>query len=123
MKDQTTGKRVMKSVWESIVNDYIMVFAVLFLIIVLSFLSDTFLSVTNILNVLRQMSMVAILAVGMFFVMVGGGIDISVGSLVGLTSIVTAAALTNWNLHPAVAILLSLAVGAFCGLINGLLVA
>ncbi len=123
MKDQSTGKRVMKSVWESIVNDYIMVFAVLFLIIVLSFMSDTFLSVTNILNVLRQMSMVAILAVGMFFVMVGGGIDISVGSLVGLTSIVTAAALTNWNLHPAVAILLALAVGAFCGLINGLLVA
>jgi len=123
MKEHTNSKNIFKSILETIINDYIIIFAVILLVIVLSFMTESFMTVTNIMNVLRQMSMVAILAVGMFFVMVGGGIDISVGSLVGLTSIVTAAALTNWNLHPAVAILLSLAVGAFCGLINGTFVA
>ncbi len=123
MKTKQTTKDFLRRIWQSLVNDYIMIFAVLFLVLVLSLMSDTFLSLTNLMNVLRQMSMVAILAVGMFFVMVGGGIDISVGSLVGLSSIVVAAGLTSWGLHPAVAIALAVGVGALCGLVNGLLVA
>jgi ribose transport system permease protein len=123
MKIRTTGKNIIKNTWENLVKNYIMVFAVIILFFILAMVSNTFLSEINLFNVLRQMSMVAILAVGSFFVLAGGGVDISVGSLVGLTSVVVAASLSNWNLSPFIAIILALSVGAVFGLINGLLIA
>jgi ribose/xylose/arabinose/galactoside ABC-type transport system permease subunit len=123
METRTIGKNTIKNLWENLVRNYIMVFVVIVLFFILAMVSDAFLSETNLFNVLRQMSMVAILAVGSFFVLAGGGVDISVGSLVGLTSVVVAASLSNWNLSPFVAIILALLVGAVFGLINGLLIA
>jgi ribose transport system permease protein len=52
--------------------------------VLMGFASDNFFSVSNILNVLRQVSIVAILAVGMTFVILTGGIDLSVGALMAL---------------------------------------
>jgi ribose/xylose/arabinose/galactoside ABC-type transport system permease subunit len=96
-------------------------FALLGLCVLLWILTPHFLTVSNLLNVMQQTAINAVLAVGMTFVIVSGGIDLSVGSIVAISGVVLASALhAGW---PApLAILLGLLVGAGCGLANGLLI-
>ncbi len=87
----------------------------------LALLSPHFLTTSNLLNVLEQTAINAIIAAGMTFVIVSGGIDLSVGSLVALSGIVLALALqAGWPVPLAMAA--GLATGAACGLVNGVLV-
>lgn len=88
----------------------------------LSIFSDNFLSGSNMLSVLRQICVNTLLAVGMTFVLIVGGIDLSVGSVVGLTG-VTAVLMMNAGLPWPLAILVSLLLGAAVGLINGSIIA
>ena len=87
----------------------------------LSVLSPHFLSVSNLRNVLEQTAINAVVAVGMTFVIVSGGIDLSVGSIVAVSGVLLASALAAGAPVP-VAIAAGLAAGALCGLANGLLV-
>jgi ribose/xylose/arabinose/galactoside ABC-type transport system permease subunit len=80
-----------------------------------------FLTVSNLLNVLEQTAINAIVAVGMTFVIISGGIDLSVGSILAVAGIVLGSALQAGIAMPA-AIVLALAVGLACGLVNGALV-
>ena len=80
-----------------------------------------FLTVSNLLNVLEQTAINAIVAVGMTFVIISGGIDLSVGSGIALSGIALGSALQAGAAVP-VAIALALAVGLGCGLVNGVLV-
>jgi len=80
-----------------------------------------FLTVSNLLNVLEQTSINAIVAVGMTFVIISGGIDLSVGSVLAVSGIALGSALQAGAPVP-VAITLALAVGLGCGLANGVLV-
>jgi ribose transport system permease protein len=80
-----------------------------------------FLTVSNLLNVLEQTAINAIVAVGMTFVIISGGIDLSVGSVLALSGIALGSALQAGAAVP-VAIALALAVGLACGLVNGVLV-
>jgi ribose transport system permease protein len=84
-------------------------------------LTPHFLTVANMLNVAQQTSINAIVAVGMTFVILSGGIDLSVGSIVALSGVVLGAALQAGQPLP-IALLLALAVGAGCGIVNGALV-
>lgn len=96
---------------------------VFFLIIVgLSILSPYFLTTNNILNIIRQTSIYGIIAVGMTFVILTGGIDLSVGSILALSGAVAAGLMKNHSVAPLVAALIAIVVGAGIGLINGLLV-
>jgi ribose/xylose/arabinose/galactoside ABC-type transport system permease subunit len=88
---------------------------------VLSALTPHFLSVSNLLNVAQQTSINAIVAVGMTFVILSGGIDLSVGSLVALSGVVLGLALQA-DQPLVVAILAALVVGVACGQLNGLLI-
>jgi ribose transport system permease protein len=83
---------------------------------------DTFLGVVNLLTMTRQTVVVAVAAVGMTFVIVHGGIDLSVGSLVALTTVVMALALRA-GMGPLEASLIGLVVPTLAGLVNGALVA
>lgn len=96
------------------------VIALLIICIILSSLSPYFLSVRNIFNVLRQFSIIGILAVGQAFIIIAAGIDLSVGWVLGLSG-VSAALLTLTGLNPVLVLLLSLGAGAVCGYINGIL--
>jgi ribose transport system permease protein len=87
----------------------------------LSILTPHFLSVSNLLNVAEQTSINAVIAVGMTFVILSGGIDLSVGSLLALSGVVLASAL-NAGWPTAAAILAGTSVGGACGLVNGLLI-
>lgn len=105
------------------------VFAVL--VIVFSLLSDRFLDPNNLVTMTRHVAYNAILALGMLLVILTGGIDLSVGSIVGLSGIVAGVLLKGWNLslfdvtaYPAVwvVVLIALMLGAFVGWLNGMLV-
>ena len=80
-----------------------------------------FLTVSNLLNVLEQTSINAIVAVGMTFVIISGGIDLSVGSVLALAGIALASGLANGVPAPA-SMALALATGTACGLVNGILI-
>jgi ribose transport system permease protein len=87
----------------------------------LTILTPHFLTVSNLLNVSEQTTINAIIAVGMTFVILSGGIDLSVGSIVALTGVVLGTALQQQIPIP-LAVALSVAIGAACGLVNGLLI-
>lgn len=89
------------------------------MVIVTAMMSDVFLRPSNLINILRQVSINGILAVGMTMIIISGGIDLSVGSVIGVVGYVVAATL-QYGLIPA--LLLGLAVGGLFGLINGFLV-
>ncbi|WP_281250354.1 ABC transporter permease subunit [Virgibacillus siamensis] len=91
------------------------------MMIVLSFLSDNFLTLDNIFNLLRQISINALIAFGMTFVILTAGIDLSVGSLLALGSALTAGMLTS-GMDPMLAVLLGLLIGLGLGAINGLII-
>jgi len=93
-------------------------YGVIILTVVSSFLSPYFLTTENLLNVLRQWSMVALISVGMTFVIINRGIDVSGGSILALGCVLGAAVLPKvgvWGM-----ITLVLLAGTACGLINGL---
>lgn len=70
----------------------------------------------------QQTVIVGIAALGMTLIIICGGIDLSAGSLIALTSVVMAQAIALWHLPPAVAALLGIAVGLLCGWLNGFLI-
>ncbi len=84
--------------------------------------ADGFLTVNNLLNVLRQISYSTILALGLGIIIIGGGIDLSVGSIAALVGIVSAASLAA-GIDTYMAILLGLLAGVACGFVNGTMVA
>ena len=103
--------------WES----YSLVFVTLGLVILLSFLTPRFLSFSNILNIITQSSFNAIIAAGATFVILTGGIDLSVGSIVAFTSCLSADLLMK-SFPPVFAVLAGIFIGCVMGLVNGGLV-
>jgi len=91
------------------------------LIIVVSILNPSFLAISNIFNVLRQVSISAIIAFGMTFVILTGGIDLSVGSTLALTGAVAASLLAGGT-DPIVSMGITLILGLILGAFNGLII-
>lgn len=98
------------------------IIALLVLIAIVSSISPNFFTIDNLLNILRQTSVNAIIAVGMTFVILTAGIDLSVGSILALTGAV-AASLVNMELSIFVVIPLVLLFGTLLGGISGVVVA
>ena len=95
--------------------------ALLTLCVGLSIASPYFLEGTNLINILRQISVIGILAVGQAFIIISGEIDLSVGSMLALGGVV-AAEVTAKGVDPILAVLIALLVGASAGFTNGILV-
>lgn len=94
------------------------------LVIVMSFISPAFFTQQNLINVVKQTSITAIIGTGMTFVLITSGIDLSVGSIMALTGTMAASvAVADKNLPFLLCILTGLGLGALCGIINGLGVA
>ncbi|WP_458414274.1 ABC transporter permease subunit [Schinkia sp. CFF1] len=91
------------------------------LIVVLAILSPNFLSLNNILNVLRQVSINALIAFGMTFVILTGGIDLSVGSILALSAALTAGFISG-GMDPILGMVIGLLAGALMGAFNGLII-
>ena len=95
---------------------------ILFVGVALSLLTDTFLSVANFTNVARQISINGILAVGVTFVLLTAGVDLSLGSVVALSGVACATFAHPGDHSVFVPIAVGLLTGAACGLVNGVLV-
>jgi ribose transport system permease protein len=95
--------------------------ALVLLCIALSLLSERFLTFSNFLNIFKQSSVLAILAIGMTFVILTGGIDLSVGSILALGGVVTASLLTEGH-NIVLAVVAGLLIGLVFGLTNGFFV-
>lgn len=92
-----------------------------FLVILFSFIAPNFMTFGNLRTLIRQVSFAGISAVGLMFVMISGGIDLSIGSQIVFSNVLLAIMLADWKLPPAIAIPLILLVGTMLGAINGLL--
>ncbi len=90
-------------------------------VLIISFLNPRFLTVSNFLNILRQTSINSLIAVGMTFVIITGGIDLSVGSSLALTGAVSAWLIIA-GVHPLAVVLLTIGAGLFIGIINGVVI-
>ncbi|ADL69221.1 ABC transporter permease [Thermoanaerobacterium thermosaccharolyticum] len=88
------------------------------LVIVFTILSPRFFNYYNLTNVLRQTSLNAVIAVGMTYVILTGGIDLSVGSILAFSSAITCGLLKS-NMPLAISIIIGLAVGTLLGMFNG----
>ncbi|MFD1953650.1 ribose ABC transporter permease RbsC [Paenibacillus thailandensis] len=91
------------------------------LIIIVSALNPSFLEPLNILNLLRQVSINALIAFGMTFVILTGGIDLSVGSILALSSAFVANMMVS-GFDPVIAILIGCLLGGIMGMVNGLMI-
>ena len=98
-----------------------LIISFLLLCAILALLSDRFLTVNNAVNVLRQSTINGIIAVGMTFVILTAGIDLSVGATLALSTVVTANLLQQ-EIPVLLAVLIGLALGAALGFVNGLII-
>ena len=90
-------------------------------IVIVSILNPSFLEPLNILNLLRQVAINALIAFGMTFVILTGGIDLSVGAILALSSALTAGMIVS-GLDPIFAIVVGCILGGLMGMVNGLLI-
>jgi ribose/xylose/arabinose/galactoside ABC-type transport system permease subunit len=102
-------------------TEYYLILVLALLFIVFSITSPVFLTESNIKTLLRQASIYGVVAIGMVFVIISSGIDLSVGSVIGLSGVVVALTIVN-GMPIAMAILISVIAGTFIGLVNGVLV-
>lgn len=96
--------------------------ALVALCVVMSLASPYFLTVRNLFNILQGMSTIGIMTIGMTMVLVAGGLDLSVGSILAVGAVLTARLMTYEGLNPWLAVACGLLVGVAFGLVNGLLV-
>jgi ribose transport system permease protein len=104
-------------VFKRFISQNKMVFIFILLVVVSAIVSGDFMTSRNISNILRQVSVNGILACGMTFVMLTGGFDLSVGSLVSLAAVIAIG--SQEHLGVAGAILVTLIIGALAGSMNG----
>ncbi len=102
---------------------YAVMFILIILMVLFSFSSPYFLTVRNLTNILTQNTYFIILAIGLSFVMIGGGIDLSVGWQMSLVGVVTAMCMTLYDLPVWLSIVAGLLLGTFLGFFNGMIVA
>lgn len=97
------------------------ILALIILMVFVSILNPTFLQANNLMNLMRQLIINGFIALGMTFVILTGGIDLSVGSTLALTSAIFAGLLQN-GMNTGLAILVAVGLGLILGLINGILI-
>lgn len=94
---------------------------VLVIVVYLSLATDTFFTASNLAVVSRQIALSAIIAMGMTLVILTGGIDLSVGSVVAITSVMLGLTMVRWGMPIWISISIAILIGAMIGLINGTL--
>lgn len=97
--------------------------ALIILFTVFSTLSEFFFNFDNIVDILMATAVNGVLALGVTFVITTGGIDLSVGTVMTLSAVMTAQAIANWGLPIPLGVLVGILTGGMCGLINGVVVA
>ena len=105
------------------IKKYTILFVLFILMIFFAFSSEHFLTIRNLTNIITQNTYFIIVAIGLSFVMIGGGIDLSVGYQMSLVGVVTAMLMVQYNFPVWAAIIIGLVLGTLLGLMNGLIIA
>ncbi len=111
-----------KEILMNILQNYSMPIVLLIMVTLMTILSPQFLEPRNLLNVVRQISIIAIVAFGETLVIITGGIDLSTGSVIALVSVITASLAHPGQYMLIVPILVGILSGAAMGFINGIIV-
>ena len=129
----TEGRSVNRDRFNAFLRKYGIVLILLGMLIAMTFLSPAFLTPRNLLNIVRQISVMGLIAIGVTMVIITGGIDLSSGSVLALAAVVATslAQRLDWaeikfpglDVPVFVPIVAALGVGAVCGLVNGSLIA
>ncbi len=122
MTSQSQQKSGAGGLGKDIVRKFSAFFGLIILCVILASLTDAFYKPTNIRNILTQVSVISVIAAGSTFVILTGGIDLSVGSMLGLSSVL-AAGILRWSDSSGLAMATCIVVGLLLGLANGYLVA
>ena len=112
----------MKGIWNKYKREFVVLIATLAMCVVFTVLNKNFLNYSNFITVLQQMVLNGVLAVGMMFTIITGGIDLSVGCTYAITGIVVASCTVNYGMNPFLAILVGILIGAVLGAFNGFLI-
>ena len=121
-KVSVRGLKISENNLFSIFSKYGIYFALVILIITLSLLSNTFFTTANALNVLRQISINCVIALGMTFVIITGGIDLSVSSTIALCGIAAASFAHPGEYPLIIPILVAVIIGSTIGCLNGFII-
>ena len=105
--------------FSTFIKKYGNVFVIIALIIIFTLLNPVFLSVYNFMNIVRQIAMVGIISVGFTFVLIGGGLDLSVGAQIAFMNVCVATMITNWGFSPIISVIVGLLLTTLIGLFNG----
>ena len=100
------------------INIYRSVLILLIICLFAAFLSKSFLNISNLFNVFKQVTVAGIIGCGMTFVILTGGIDLSVGSILGLSGVVASGVLASTG-NTFLAVITAVAIGTACGTANG----
>ncbi len=117
MKSNSTAKRI----FNSYKSEFTMLAVFVVFFVIMSVASPYFLTSRNMLNVVSQVSSNALLSIGMTIVILTGGIDLSVGGILGLSGMIGAMVITNSG-NWVLGVIVMLAVSVLCGLFNGILI-
>ncbi|MDB5056167.1 MAG: Ribose transporter permease [Bacilli bacterium] len=120
MANKTTAKSVSQDVsYMDLINKFGLFAGFIVLLIIMSFSSPFFLTETNLINILRQVTVVGVIAVGMTFAIISAGIDLSVGAILAFSGIAMAGMQSEGAF---IAIVIALLAGIICGFANGIAV-
>lgn len=108
--------------WISFLQDWMILFLFVILFVICFFYDSRFRTTNNIMNVLRQASFMAIIALGEFFVILTGQMDMSISTTIGMVSIFFAGFVVNLGMPVWTALMLVVIFSAIVGVINGILV-
>jgi len=107
--------------WKVFAKEWMILLLFIILFLICSVSIDNFLTSQNIMNVLRQISFLAIVALGEYFVILTGQMDMSIGSIIGMVSIFFAGFVSKAGMNPWLAVVLVLMMAISVGLVNGVL--
>jgi ribose transport system permease protein len=105
-----------------VLRKYAVLFVLLGLIVLFSIINPQFLTARNLMNIVTQNTYFVIVAIGLAFVLISGGIDLSVGYQMSLVGVIIAMMMTEYGLPVWLAIIAGLILGTFLGFINGSIV-
>lgn len=107
---------------KQILKKFSTLFILLVLVVIFSIASPNFLRINNILNVLRQVAVISMLTAGMTYVIISGGMDLTVGAYLGLTGVLAAKFMGAVGLPVPVAVILTMLVVTLLGIVTGSLI-
>lgn len=112
----------LKTNFKSKINEYAIYVVLILLFLFFSIASPSFINANNLINVVRQISMLGIASVGMTFALLVGGIDLSIGSQMSMVAVICSIMMTKGNINPCIASILCIILTSAVGFFNGIII-